>query len=175
MDGNVARALRCISTKHLTALSLCIVADRGIDLPRIDVAVVEDDDSVREATKHLLRLLGYATAGFASAEEFLRSGRVGDTACLIADVHLPGMSGVELQSRLISEGHRMPVIFVTAFPEEAIRSRVLRDGALCYLTKPLHDEALIACLATGSRSPPARLRKVAPAAPGKASPSYPCV
>jgi len=131
----------------LTALSLCIVADRGIDLPRIDVAVVEDDDSVREATKHLLRLLGYATAGFASAEEFLRSGRVGDTACLIADVHLPGMSGVELQSRLISEGHRMPVIFVTAFPEEAIRSRVLRDGALCYLTKPLHDEALIACLA----------------------------
>jgi len=127
--------------------SLCIVADRGIDLPRIDVAVVEDDDSVREATKHLLRLLGYATAGFASAEEFLRSGRVGDTACLIADVHLPGMSGVELQSRLISEGHRMPVIFVTAFPEEAIRSRVLRDGALCYLTKPLHDEALIACLA----------------------------
>ena len=152
MDGNVylwmvtSPALRCISTKHLTALSLCIVADRGIDLPRIDVAVVEDDDSVREATKHLLRLLGYATAGFASAEEFLTSGRVGDTACLIADVQLPGMSGVELQSRLISDGHRMPVIFVTAFPEEAIRTRVLRDGALCYLTKPLREQALIACL-----------------------------
>jgi FixJ family two-component response regulator len=128
------------------SLSLCILADRGIELPRIDVAVVEDDDSVREATKHLLRLLGYATAGFASAEEFLKSGRVGDTACLIADVHLPGMSGVELQSRLISDGRRMPVISVTAFPEEAIRARVLRDGALCYLTKPLREEALIACL-----------------------------
>jgi FixJ family two-component response regulator len=113
----------------------------------LDIAVVDDDDSVREATEHLLRLLGYATVSFASAEAFLNSGRVRNTACLIADVHLPGMSGVELQSRLISDGHLMPVIFVTAFPEEAIRARVLRDGALCYLTKPLHHEALIACLA----------------------------
>jgi FixJ family two-component response regulator len=122
-------------------------------LARIDVAIVEDDESVREATKHLLRLLGYATASFTSAEDFLRSGRIGDTACLITDVHLPGMSGVELQSRLIVEGHRIPVIFVTAFPDEAIRARVLNDGALAYLSKPLQEEGLITCLDQAFKRP----------------------
>jgi FixJ family two-component response regulator len=128
------------------ALSQPILAAREeLDLAKIDVAIVEDDDSVRESTKHLLRLLGYATAGFASAEDFLNSGRVRDTACLLADVHLPGISGVELQSRLISDGHRIPFFFVTAFPE-AIRARVLRDGAFGYLSKPLQEESLITCL-----------------------------
>ena len=122
-------------------------------MPKVDVAVIEDDDSVREATRHLLRLLGYATASFASAEDFLRSGHVRDTACLITDVRLPGMSGVELQSRLILDGHRMPIIFVTAFPEEAIRARVLRDGALCYLSKPLQEQSLIACLDQALKRP----------------------
>jgi FixJ family two-component response regulator len=122
-------------------------------LARIDVAVVEDDESVRKATKHLLRLLGYATASFPSAEDFLKSGRVNDTACLIADVHLPGMSGVELQSRLIGDGHRIPVIFVTAFPEDAIRAQVLRDGALAYLPKPLREQSLIACLDQALKRP----------------------
>ena len=120
---------------------------------KIDVVVVEDDESVREATKHLLRLLGYATASFASAEDFLKSGRVPDTSCLITDVHLPGMSGVELQSRLILDGHCLPIIFVTAFPEEAIRARVLRDGALCYLSKPLQEQSLIACLDQALKRP----------------------
>ena len=115
-------------------------------MPKIDVVVVEDDDSVREATNHLLQLLGYVTVSFASAEDFLKSGRVRDTACLVADVHLPGMSGVELQTRLILDGHRMPIIFVTAFPDQAIRARVLKNGALCYLSKPLQEERLIACL-----------------------------
>jgi FixJ family two-component response regulator len=115
-------------------------------LPTIDVAIVEDDDSVREATKHLLRLLGYTTASFATAEDFLESGRVCDTACLIVDMHLPGMSGAELQSRLILDGCRMPVIFMTAFVEEATRERVLRNGALGYLSKPLREQSLIACL-----------------------------
>jgi FixJ family two-component response regulator len=126
-------------------------------LPKIDVAVVEDDSSAREATKHLLRLLGYAAASFASAEDFLQSGSVRDTTCLIADVHLPGMSGVELQTRLISDGHRMPIIFVTAFPEEAIRARVLKDGAVGYLRKPVAEQSLIACLdqaLKGSRQDP---------------------
>ena len=115
-------------------------------MPKVLVAIIEDDGSVREATDHLLRLLGYATAPFASAEDFLNSGRVHDPACLITDVHLPGMSGVELQSRLILDGHRIPIIFVTAFPDEAIRARVLRDGAVCYLSKPLQEKSLIACL-----------------------------
>jgi FixJ family two-component response regulator len=115
-------------------------------LPHIDVAVVEDDDSVRAATKRLLQLLGYVTASFASAEEFLKSDGVRDTACLITDVRLPGMSGVELQSRLILDGHRMSIIFVTAFPDEAIRASVLRRGALGYLSKPLQEQSLIGCL-----------------------------
>ena len=120
---------------------------------KIDVVVVEDDESVREATKHLLRLLGYATASFASAEDFLKSGRVPDTSCLITDVHLPGMSGVELHRRLIVEGHLIPVIFVTAFPEEAIRARVLNDGAFAYLSKPLQEEGLIVCLDQALKRP----------------------
>ena len=115
-------------------------------MPRIDVVVIEDDESVREATKHLLRLVGYATASFASAEDFLRSDLVHDAACLITDVRLPGMSGVELQSRLISDGHRIPIIFVTSFPDEGIRARVLRNGAFGYLSKPLQEESLITCL-----------------------------
>jgi len=115
-------------------------------LPTIDVAVVEDDRSLRESTSRLLRLLGYATASFASAEDFLSSGRVRDTSCLITDVHLPGMSGVDLQSRLTSDGHRIPVIFITGFPDEAVRARVLSRGALCYLCKPLEQQSLIAWL-----------------------------
>jgi FixJ family two-component response regulator len=124
-----------------------------LDLPKIDVAVVEDDEAVREATRHLLRLLGYSTASFESAEDFLKSGRVRDTSCLIVDMHLPGMSGVELQSRLILEGHRMPIIFITAFPEDAVRARVLRSGALGYLSKPLQEESLIACLDQAFKRP----------------------
>ena len=122
-------------------------------MPKIDVALVEDDESVREATNHLLRLLGYATASFASAEDFLKSGRVRDSACLIVDVHLPGMSGVELQRRLILEGHCMPIIFITAFFDEAIRTRVLRDGALGYLSKPLQEQSLIDCLDQALKRP----------------------
>jgi FixJ family two-component response regulator len=122
-------------------------------LPKIDVAVVEDDASVREATKHLLRLIGYTADSFPSAEDFLNSGRVQDTSCLITDVHLPGMSGVELQSRLTSVGHRIPVIFITAFPDEAIRNRVLMGGALCYLSKPLEHQSLIACLDQALKGP----------------------
>ena len=115
-------------------------------MPKLDVAIVEDDDSVREATAHLLRLLGYITASFSSAEHFLKSGLVRDTACLITDVRLPGISGLELQSRLILDGHHIPIVFVSAFPDEAIRARVLKNGAICYLSKPLQEQSLIACL-----------------------------
>jgi FixJ family two-component response regulator len=124
------------------------------DLPDIDVAIVEDDESVRESTSHLVRLLGYATAAFASAEDFLNSGRVRDTAFLITDVRLPGISGVELQSRLILDGHRIPIVFVSAFPNEAIRARVLKSGAICYLSKPLQEQSLIAYLDHAFKRPP---------------------
>jgi FixJ family two-component response regulator len=110
------------------------------------ISVVDDDKSVREATKGLVRSLGYATATFASAEEFLVSGRLGDTACLITDVQMPGMSGVDLQSHLTAHGHCPPMIFVTAYPEESVRARALDAGAFGFLSKPFSAESLIACL-----------------------------
>ena len=123
------------------------------DLSRIDIALVEDDASVRQATETLLRMLGYDTASFASAEDFLVSGRMSETACLVTDVQLPGISGVELQSQLIADGHRMPIIFITGFPNEAIRIAVLRNGAIGYLSKPLQVQCLIACLDQALKRP----------------------
>jgi FixJ family two-component response regulator len=148
LDGDIGIRLRCISHRQELwgFVASCIQAREELELPNLDVAIVEDDESVREATDHLLRLLGYVTASFSSAEDFLNSGRVPDTACLITDVRLPGMSGVELQSRLILDGYRMPIIFVTAFPDETIRARVLKNGAIGYLSKPLREQSLIASL-----------------------------
>jgi CheY-like chemotaxis protein len=110
------------------------------------IAIVDDDNSVREAAKRLVRSLGYATATFASAEEFLVSGRLSDTVCLITDVQMPGMSGVDLQSHLTAHGHCPPVIFVTADPEASVRARALDAGAFGFLSKPFSAESLIACL-----------------------------
>jgi FixJ family two-component response regulator len=110
------------------------------------ISIVDDDSSVRGAAKMLLKSLGYATATFASAEEFLGSGRLCDTACLITDVEMPGMNGVDLQSHLIANGYCTPVIFITAYPEETIRERALDAGALGFLIKPFSEESLIACL-----------------------------
>jgi FixJ family two-component response regulator len=110
------------------------------------VSIVDDDESVREATRGLVRSLGLAAATFASAEEFLRSDRVGDTSCLITDVQMPGLSGVDLQSCLIAQGHRTPIIFITAFPEDSVRTRVLNAGAIGFLSKPFDEECLIDCL-----------------------------
>lgn len=93
-----------------------------------------------------MRLLGYDSETFASAEEFLGSGRLGATSCVISDVQMPGMSGIEMQNRLIADGYRTPVIFVTAFPDDGIRARVLHGGAAGYLSKPLDEEQLIVCL-----------------------------
>jgi FixJ family two-component response regulator len=110
------------------------------------ISIVDDDKSVREAAKTLVRSLGYKTATFASAEEFLESGRLRDTACLITDVQMPGMSGVDLQSHLMANGHCTPVIFVTAYPEENVRERAMVAGAFGFLSKPFSEESLIACL-----------------------------
>ena len=110
------------------------------------ISIVDDDESVRVAMKGLVRSLGYLAATFASAEEYLRSDHVQDTACLIVDLQMPGMSGVELQDRLIADGHTTPIIFLTAFPEEKIRARALAAGASGFLSKPFNEECLIACL-----------------------------
>ena len=110
------------------------------------VSIVDDDESIREATKGLVRSLGYSAATFASAEEFLNSDRLNQTSCLIADVQMPGLSGPDLQHHLLAQGHRMPIIFVTAYPEERIRARVLGAGAVDFLSKPFSDDRLIGCL-----------------------------
>ena len=90
--------------------------------------------------------MGYAAETFTSAEEYLRSNRAPATACLISDVQMPGMNGADLQDRLIADGHRTPIVFVTAFHDEGIRARVMKAGACGFLTKPFRDDSLIECL-----------------------------
>lgn len=110
------------------------------------ISIVDDDTSVREATRALVRSLGYSAQTFASAEEFLGSDEMDGTHCLITDLQMPGLSGIELQERLISEGRGMPVIFVTAYPDEQARGRALDAGAVGFLSKPFSDDSLIDCL-----------------------------
>jgi FixJ family two-component response regulator len=118
--------------------------DRGLKAPHI--AVIDDDESVREAMKSLIDVLGYSVDAFASAEAFLDSKRFQITACVITDVQMPGMSGVELQKHLAAGGYRTPIIFVTAYPDESTRAHVIRNGAAGYLSKPLQQESLLDCL-----------------------------
>jgi FixJ family two-component response regulator len=110
------------------------------------ISVIDDDASVRAATNNLLSSHGYLVHTFASAEEFLQSSHLRDTSCVIADVKMPTMSGLELQADLLARGHSLPFIFITAFAIESDRARALKAGAVCYLTKPFDGEALIACL-----------------------------
>lgn len=110
------------------------------------ISIIDDDPSVREATQSLIRSLGYDAQVFASAEEYLRSDRLSDSSCLITDLHMPGMSGSDLQDRLIADGYQIPIIFVTAYYEDRIRDRVMDAGAFGFLRKPFNDDSLIACL-----------------------------
>jgi len=110
------------------------------------ISIVDDDRAVRAATRGLVRSLGYDVSTFASAEEFLTSERLHDTSCLITDLHMPGLSGIDLQDRLIAQGHHLPIVFITAFPEESLRTRALEAGAICFLSKPYSDDRLIDCL-----------------------------
>jgi FixJ family two-component response regulator len=110
------------------------------------ISIVDDDESIREATKGLVRSLGYEAATFSSAEEFLQSDSVDSTSCLIADVQMPGLSGIDLQRWLIARGTRMPTIFITAYPEESSRARAMKAGAAGFLAKPFSEESLVRCL-----------------------------
>jgi FixJ family two-component response regulator len=107
------------------------------------VAIVDDDDLMRGALQGLLKSVGLPAQAFASAEEFLRSGQRRQARCLIADIRMPGMSGLELQAKLNSNHHRIPIIFITAHGEEKMRMQALRAGAVEFLTKPFDDEILI--------------------------------
>jgi FixJ family two-component response regulator len=120
------------------------------------VSVVEDDGSFRESMSMLLCSFGYSVEVFASAVDFLASPRISDTACLIADVNMPEMTGIELYQRLVDAGHAIPTILVTAFPNDVDRARALNDGVVCYLRKPVDDQRLIGCVRTAfaSHGPP---------------------
>jgi FixJ family two-component response regulator len=107
------------------------------------VMIVDDDESVRRAARRLIKSFGFAVETFASAEDFLTSGRLPQTACLVLDVQMPGLNGLELQSRLVSEGHQVPIVFITAFNDDNARDQALRAGAVGYLVKPFEEADLL--------------------------------
>jgi FixJ family two-component response regulator len=110
------------------------------------IAIVDDDASVREAMMSLMRALGFTTEAFPCAEDFLTSDGQQRTSCLIADVRMPGMSGLELHRRLIESGNPIPTILITAHHDERVRTRALNAGIICYLPKPFREDDLLGCI-----------------------------
>jgi FixJ family two-component response regulator len=110
------------------------------------ISIVDDEDSVRDAVEHLIRSLGYDAESFASAEDYLSRGSVAETRCLITDMHMPGMTGIDLQVRLMAAGHRIPIIFMSGFSEDMVRAAALQNGAIGFLNKPINVDDLIECL-----------------------------
>ena len=112
-------------------------------MPTTKIAIVDDGSAVREATTLLVRSLGYHASTFGSADEFLKSEQVHDTSCLITNLEMPGLNGIELQDWLIAHGHRIPIIFITANPDENVRIRAIKAGAVAFLIKPINCHHLI--------------------------------
>jgi FixJ family two-component response regulator len=110
------------------------------------VAIVDDDDSIRDATENLLEAAGYSTTTFASAGSFMSSERRHRVSCVVADMRMPGMTGLELAEALAASGHAIPTVLVTAYPDEQTRLRARQAGILCYLSKPFSPEELCACV-----------------------------
>ena len=115
------------------------------------VSIIDDDESVRTAMRDMVESFGFTVGAFASAEEFLRSERLHDTACLILDVQMPGMSGPELSARLMALGHYIPTMFVTAFHDARIHNRVMKAGAVCCLAKPFNRNEFLNCIRSALR------------------------
>ena len=110
------------------------------------ISVVEDDEFFRESMRNLMRSLGYSVEAFASAADFLASPRLMETVCLIADVNMPAMTGIELYTHLIDGGFTIPTILVTAYPNDVERAGALKNGVVCYLRKPIDERHLVRCL-----------------------------
>ena len=121
-------------------------------MKRLLVSVVEDDRFFRDSMRRLMRSLGYTVEAFPSAADFLASPRLNETACLIADVHMPGMTGIELHRHLVGAGYAIPTILVTAYPNDIDQDRALNDGIICYLRKPVDEKRLSRCLRTALTS-----------------------
>ena len=118
-------------------------------LPNVPViSIIDDDESMRHGTMRLLRSLGFVAHAFPSARAFLHSEQLSRTSCLISDVQMPEMSGMQLQEALRAGGHDIPIIFVTAFHDDKARSEALDRGAICFLSKPFDGETLLRCLET---------------------------
>ena len=116
------------------------MADRTV------IAIIDDDEAVRDALAGLMKSLGYSAEAFESAEGFLGSSRHDNASCLITDVQMPGMSGLELHDRLVASGKPIPTILITAYPNERARTRALSNGVVCYLGKPFQEDELLACI-----------------------------
>lgn len=112
------------------------------------ISIIDDDGPFRESMRRLMRSLGYTADVFPSAVDFLASSRLSETSCLIADVHMPAMTGLELFRHLIDSGHAIPTILVTAYFNDTDRARALSDGVVCYLRKPVDEQSLSQCLRT---------------------------
>jgi FixJ family two-component response regulator len=112
----------------------------------VRITIIDDDEFVREAVERLIRSLGYDAEMFASAEDYLSQSHVASTQCLITDVHMSGLTGVELQTHLIAAGYRIPVIFMSGYSEDAVRATAIRNGAVGFLNKPIRVADLIECL-----------------------------
>jgi len=110
------------------------------------ISIVDDDQSVREATKGLMNSLGFTAEAFSSASDFLTSRHLRRTACLIADVNMPGMTGPELHDHLMTLGNMIPTILITAYPDDNVRARALAAGVICYLKKPFDEDDLVGCI-----------------------------
>ena len=116
-------------------------------MPRKQViAIVDDDELAREGTIDLVKSMGFIAKAFGRAEDFLKSDYLHRSSCLIADVRMPGITGLELHNRLVESGNMTPTILITAFPNDRDRARARQAGAICYLAKPFNDEALLACV-----------------------------
>jgi FixJ family two-component response regulator len=111
------------------------------------ISIVDDDESIRDVISSLIRSHGLTAHAFVSAEEFLQSPHLSETSCLISDVQMPNMNGIELQRVLIEQGRRMPIIFISAFPDEAVEASAMKAGAICFLSKPFDGREIIKCIA----------------------------
>jgi FixJ family two-component response regulator len=116
------------------------------------ISIVDDDDSLRNSLDNLIRSVGFAVQGFSSAKAFLNSDQPGDTACLILDVRMPGMSGLDLQRQLIAIDCRIPIIFITSQGNDEVRTRAFEAGAVDFLYKPFREEALLNAIDTALKS-----------------------
>jgi FixJ family two-component response regulator len=124
------------------------MADTGKDeLPKKPlILIVDDDEALRDATKGLMRALGFRAEAFGAAEDLLKSDLLHCAACIISDMQMPQMSGLEMHRRLVESGTSIPTILITAYPDDSVRTRALKAGIICYLTKPFSKDDVLACI-----------------------------